>query len=249
MKILLVNDDGYAAAGIVTLAEALHTAGHTINVVAPDSGCSGDSHAVTFYKPISVQKIEKYKWQCYAIGGHPADCTKIALRHFFRDDLPELVISGINDGVNIGSDLLYSGTASGALEAANDGIRAIALSGTANNQEDFSYFAKLFVDNFEYFLSLTHKDSALNVNFSEDRSGELRPVVTQAGVHKYFDYYVVDDDSNPTMAKIEGYPIPHPTHEDCDVLWIKKGYTTITPLSINRTDYARLKAIKENTNE
>ncbi len=249
MKILLVNDDGYNAMGIVTLAKALQGSGHQVTVFAPENGCSGDSHAVTFYKPITVRQTSNYPWQCYVVGGHPADCTKIALRHFFKDNLPDLVISGINNGANLGNDLLYSGTASSAVEASNDGVPAIALSGKADSQADFDYFSTLFINNFEYFLSIIDKHSALNVNFSEDRSGDLRAVITQAGEHKYYDYYIIDDSVTPASAKIEGYPIPHPTAEDSDVVWIKKGYTTITPLSTNRTDFGRLKHLKGGNND
>ncbi|MFI3229433.1 MAG: 5'/3'-nucleotidase SurE [Bacillota bacterium] len=245
MKILLVNDDGYSAEGLVALATTLIEAGHTVNVVAPENGCSGDSHAVTFYKPIKVRKVTEYKWGCYAIEGHPADCTKIALRHFFVDDLPDLVLSGINNLPNVGDDIMYSGTANAAAEASNDGLPAIALSGSAESHEDFAYFCALFMANFDYFVSLTNKNSALNVNFSDDRSGALRPKITQMGVHKYYDYYVVDDKDNPTVAKIEGYPVDAVTPADSDVVWFKKGYTTITPLALNRTDFARLDVLKK----
>jgi len=125
MRILLCNDDGYEALGILTLARHLRDAGHDVFVVAPSEERSGQSHAMTFFRPIPTRRVDPYTW---AVQGTPADCAALALHHFLKDHPPELVVSGINHGLNVGWDVNYSGTVGAATEAALLGFKAIAVS-------------------------------------------------------------------------------------------------------------------------
>ncbi|HYX38574.1 MAG TPA: 5'/3'-nucleotidase SurE [Oligoflexus sp.] len=125
MRILLCNDDGFQALGILTLARHLREHGHEVHVVAPSEERSGQSHAMTFFRPIPVQRMDAHTW---AVQGTPADCAALALHHFFKDHPPELVVSGINHGLNVGWDVNYSGTVGAATEAALLGYKAIAVS-------------------------------------------------------------------------------------------------------------------------
>lgn len=125
MRILLCNDDGYQAMGIRTLAATLRAAGHDVTIVAPHEERSGQSHAMTFFRPVLVRKIDE---NTHAVYGTPADCAFLALHDIFKDTKFDLVISGINHGLNVGWDVNYSGTVGAATEAASLGHRAIAIS-------------------------------------------------------------------------------------------------------------------------
>lgn len=125
MHILLTNDDGYEAEGIRVLSEALRLAGHRTTIIAPHEERSGQSHAMTFFRPVLVRQLEA---NLYSVFGTPADCVVTGLLDILKNDLPDLVISGINRGLNVGADTNYSGTVGAATEAALIGHRAIAIS-------------------------------------------------------------------------------------------------------------------------
>lgn len=125
MRILLCNDDGYQAQGIQTLARHLQKAGHDISIVAPSEERSGQSHAMTFFRPVLVRQAAPRVW---AVHGTPADCAAIALQKILAHEPPDLVVSGINHGLNVGWDVNYSGTVGAATEASLLGHKAIAVS-------------------------------------------------------------------------------------------------------------------------
>lgn len=125
MRILLCNDDGYQAMGIQTLAATLRAAGHEITIVAPHEERSGQSHAMTFFRPVLVRKVDPHT---YSVYGTPADCAFLALHDILKNTTFDLVISGINHGLNVGWDVNYSGTVGAATEAASLGYKAIAIS-------------------------------------------------------------------------------------------------------------------------
>lgn len=125
MRILLCNDDGYQALGIQTLARHLREHNHEVYVVAPSEERSGQSHAMTFFRPIVTKRIDDSTW---SVQGTPGDCAALALHHFLKGQPPELVVSGINHGLNVGWDVNYSGTVGAATEAALLGHKAIAVS-------------------------------------------------------------------------------------------------------------------------
>src|SRR5215470_17446553 len=122
-RILITNDDGYRSEGIHALAEALASLGD-VTVVAPTTEKSAIGHALTLRQVLRLEHIEK---QVYAVDGTPTDCVNIAITQIFKG-LPDLVISGINKGWNLGDDVTYSGTVAGALEGALLGVPAIAVS-------------------------------------------------------------------------------------------------------------------------
>ncbi|MBX9703385.1 MAG: 5'/3'-nucleotidase SurE, partial [Silvanigrellaceae bacterium] len=125
MHLLLCNDDGYQAQGIQVLAQELKNLGHRITIVAPSGERSGQSHAMSFHVPVRVKKINQ---ETYCVDGTPADCASIGLRKILCNDKPDFVVSGINLGLNVGTDVNYSGTVGAATEAALMGYKAIAVS-------------------------------------------------------------------------------------------------------------------------
>ncbi|MDR2468092.1 MAG: 5'/3'-nucleotidase SurE [Spirochaetaceae bacterium] len=161
MRILAVNDDGIACAGIQDLTAALISAGHELVVVAPDREQSGMSHALSLGRGIAVKELEPGRWAC---RGTPADCVIAALSGGFIPR-PELVVSGINAGANLGTDLIYSGTAAGARQAALDGLPGIAFSLDGQPPFDFHAAAAWAAAYIHEFIPLIKGDMFLNVNF------------------------------------------------------------------------------------
>lgn len=125
MHILLSNDDGYQARGIQVLYQHFKSLGHRVTLVAPSGQRSAQSHSMTFYLPVQVEKISE---DIFSVSGTPADCVAIALNHILKSNLPDIVVSGINHGFNVGIDVNYSGTVGAATEAALMGYKAIAVS-------------------------------------------------------------------------------------------------------------------------
>ena len=125
MRILLCNDDGYQALGIQVLAAELKLRGHEVVLVAPSEERSGQSHAMSFFRPVLVRNTEP---NVYSVSGSPADCAAIALLDLLKKTPPDLVVSGINHGLNVGWDVNYSGTVGAATEAVLLGYKAIAVS-------------------------------------------------------------------------------------------------------------------------
>ena len=126
MKIMLVNDDGYRAQGIRILAQTLIRAGHTVAVYAPAEERSGANHSFSFGRPVTATSFSEDGLTGYGISGSPADCAALGL--YLLDRSVDLVISGINNGTNLGGACIYSGTVGGAMEASMLGIPSIAVS-------------------------------------------------------------------------------------------------------------------------
>lgn len=173
MKILLVNDDGYNAPGIMAMVDALaKKQKHEVYMVAPAEHMSAKSHALTFLKPITFEEIQvEGLKKAYKLYGTPVDCMKFALHHILKDISFELVISGINNGLNVDNDVNYSGTFAAAHEAATNGINALALS-LQNNEwagrtpEDFRMAAE-FVADFIEEIPHVRTPYFYNMNFPE----------------------------------------------------------------------------------
>ena len=134
-RILVTNDDGYRSKGIVMLAEALAPLGEVI-VVAPTEEASAVGHALTLKRPL---RLEHIRGNIYGVDGTPTDCVNIAITQLYQGQMPDLVVSGINKGWNLGDDVTYSGTVAGALEAALLGIPGLAVSLQRTREEyDFT---------------------------------------------------------------------------------------------------------------
>src|SRR5262245_26563353 len=138
--ILVTNDDGYRSEGITALADAMRPLGD-VTIVAPMDEASAIGHALTLRRPLRLESIRD---GVYAVDGTPTDCVNMAVTHVF-DRLPDIVVSGINKGWNLGDDVTYSGTVAGALEGALLGVPglAVSLQFTRSGQYDFSHAAEL----------------------------------------------------------------------------------------------------------
>ena len=140
-RILVTNDDGYRSAGIHALARELRQLG-AVTIVAPTQEASAIGHALTLRHPLRLEKIDEMGEFTFGVDGTPTDCVNVAVAHLFKG-LPDLVVSGINKGWNLGDDITYSGTVAGALEGALLGIPAVAVSlRQTKGAYDFSYAAR-----------------------------------------------------------------------------------------------------------
>lgn len=163
MKILLTNDDGYNAKGIKVLEEVLSEYGHEVWVIAPSSNCSAYSHKMTVTGEITMTKFGANHYHC---SGTPTDCVLYGSKAKFFHCAPDLVVSGINAGGNMSTDVLYSGTCAAACEAAMHDIKAVALSVEPNEKGEFNFrdIAVFFCENLNKFYPLINHHRFLNIN-------------------------------------------------------------------------------------
>lgn len=237
MKILICNDDGINSIGIKRLAEKLSLK-HEVLVIAPDSNRSACSHSLSIFKEISIKKLDEDRYTAYSISGTPADCVKIAMLKFpfFK---PDVVLSGINDKHNLGSDTMYSGTLAIAIESSFFGNVSFAFSAFTLNEKKLDIYCEYVEKIVTHLLPLSNKGDVWNVNFPENDIKGIK--ITPLGKQIYTDRY---EESNGNIMLV-GELVDHDENPiDCDVEWVKKGYISITPILFNKTDYKKVKKTK-----
>jgi 5'-nucleotidase len=239
VKILVTNDDGINAPGIDALARALSEVAQ-IAVVAPDRERSAVSHALTLHHPLRARQIAPGR---FSVDGTPTDCVNLGI-HSLLDFHPNLVISGINRGANLGDDVTYSGTVAAALEATLMGIPAIAIS-LASLDEDADYSAAArFAATIAglVFRNGLPKDTFLNVNVPNLPSGSLKkPLVTIQGKRRY-EGTIVDkvDPRGRSYYWIGTADLDFHDIEGTDFAAIKRGHISITPLHLDMTNHGSI---------
>jgi 5'-nucleotidase len=235
-KILITNDDGIEAEGLVCLEEHLQGLAELI-VVAPDRERSAVSHGLTLHSPLSLQKNEENH---YVLNGTPVDCVIYALRHLF-DTTPDLVISGINHGANLSDDIMYSGTVAAAREASYQGIPAVAISQAYDEKpikfKEGAEFARTLV---ETMLSRAPQSTYfLNVNIPVKRIRGVR--ITRQGCANSFRHYnYLDEESEFRTAKPA---VERESEITLDYHAVHDHYISITPLHRDQTDYAAARVL------
>lgn len=252
MRILLSNDDGIAAPGLAALREAVADLGRT-TVVAPDTPQSAAGHSITLAAPLTVTRVRGEGAPCgegLSVDGRPADCVRLAIRKLLPDP-PDIVLSGINAGPNVGINVFYSGTVAAAAEAAMLGIPAVAFSaaGPADTLADFRPPAALCRWVLDQLLDvgLTAGD-LINVNvpdLSGARAGQLRGVcVTPQSTAELEDSYHTQSapDGRDTYLLSDDYSFS-PGQENTDVVRLAEGFITVTPLHVDMTNHDRLAAL------
>lgn len=240
MRLLLVNDDGIDAIGIQALAKEFEK-DYELVIVAPEGQRSATSHSITLAKPILVKKVEilGIKSKAYSISGSPADCVRVALDKLV-DGHVDVVLSGINLGLNIGTDILYSGTVSAAIEGNLYKIPSMALSCQLGEEPNcFETAAKYAKDIFEKVKKdLVENNIVLNVNFPCIKEEDMKGIKVCKIGGVIYDYYSVENKSGEdeiTLA-VEGRHNGE-IDEETDRFFLKKGYITVTPLHYDLTNY------------
>jgi 5'-nucleotidase len=241
--ILVSNDDGIRAAGIRALEAALAPLGE-VWVVAPDREQSAASHSLSLYRPLRVETIDE---RHFAIDGTPTDAVNLAINGIMKRK-PDLVVSGINHGGNLGDDITYSGTVSAAMEGTLLGVPSIAVSLVSHDQPDFSA-AAAFAAALARALSDRGlpRDTLLNVNVPALPAAELRGYrVTRQGKRRYGDALV--EHLDPRGRKyfwIGGEDLGFVPAEGTDCTAVAGGYISITPLHLDLTNYSTIASINE----
>ena len=233
-EILLTNDDGVHSPGILSLAEALSRVGR-VTVVAPDRERSATSQSLTLHDPIRCEAVAEGR---YSVSGTPTDCVILALHHLLPTR-PDLVVSGINRGPNLGKDIGYSGTVAGAVEGANHDIPAFAISLATWNAFQYDAAAQFAATLAEKILeSPLPQGSILNVNVPAaplkgvritcQGKRNIRNLIVESKDPRGRKYFWLDQDLN--LPEAEENPAS-------DYLAVAEGYVSLTPLKIDRTNY------------
>lgn len=243
MKILVSNDDGIAANGIRCLAETL-AENHDVYVIAPDRERSAAGHSLTLHTPIRVEEVEAYGnvKRAWVTTGTPGDCIKIGINAILsKEEQPDIIISGINHGPNLGADILYSGTVSCAMEGAMLGFPSIAMS-LADMQyemEKFKFSAK-FVNALLPKLSQFNfpKKSLLNINVPALAEDDIAGVaITELGGKMFTDNYEKRiDPRGKVYYWMAGEFITEPADANTDLAAIRNNKISITPVTYEMTN-------------
>lgn len=243
MHIFLTNDDGVEAPGIRAMAKALEGLAR-ITVIAPHRGRSSCSSSLTLQQYLRLW--EKDSWgeniTVYACTGTTADCCKLGLEYWLRDDRPDLIVSGINNGFNTGSDCLYSGTVAGAMEGVFFGIPSLAVSAETAKEPEFLKKAAEFTRSLiETYFAEKHFKGILNLNIPKTEDISWKNLkVTKLGLQHYDNAIMeLKDPSGHRGFWLSGKPMKSSSPSE-DVYWAHRGKITLTPIRWDQTDHGAL---------
>ena len=244
MNILVTNDDGIQAPGICILAEALESIGQ-VAVVAPDRERSAVSHALTLHHPLRAEQVAPNR---FAVDGTPTDCVNLGI-HSLLSFHPDIVVSGINRGANLGDDITYSGTVAAAMEATLMGIPAIAVSLATREAGTHYRAAADFVCRLATRMCKhgLPQDTFLNVNVPDLPDDELgEPLLTTQGRRRYEGTIVDKVDPRGRSYYWIG-TVDQKFHDlaGSDFAAVSDGHISITPLHLDLTNYHSFAALKE----
>jgi 5'-nucleotidase len=245
-SILLTNDDGIYAQGILAAWQELRKIGD-VSVVAPDTERSAVGHAITIANPLRTKEVVRRNSRFgYAVNGMPADCVKIAVKAILPRP-PDLVVSGINLGANTGTNVIYSGTVSAATEARILGIPSMAVSLATFTKPDFSYAAR-----FTRRLALLvlsnglPEQTLLNVNIPNLPESEIKGVaITRQGASRVEERFEKrTDPRDQTYYWLDGAFRLKEQIEDADAHKVSEGYVSITPVQFDLTAYKAIEQLR-----
>ena len=242
MHLLLSNDDGIHASGLELLAEALAPLGK-ISVVAPNRNRSAASNSLTLERPIRAQKV-KNNW--YSVDGTPTDCVHLAITGLL-DDEPDIVVSGINAGANLGDDVIYSGTVAGAIEGRFLGLPAVAISST-------SFKPKFMKDAALVSYSLVSKltkttlpnDVIININIPDVSKDEIKGMQTTRLGNRHKAEPVIED-KDPRGKPIYWVGAAGPEQDagiGTDFYAVNNNYISVSPMHLDLTHYKAMEDVE-----
>ncbi|RDY23926.1 5'/3'-nucleotidase SurE [Romboutsia maritimum] len=247
MNILITNDDGIRADGIIELAKTVATIAN-VYVIAPETQKSATGHAITIHNPIMVnEEFIQENIKAYSISGTPADCVKVGIEALLKDVKIDLVLSGINNGPNLGEDVIYSGTVSAAIEGFIQKKPSIAFS-----YDEFNVSKEVYLKAADYAVELVNNmkdklhlldDCVLNVNIPNKEVKGYK--ITKLGTREYENDVI--ERVNPHGKKylwIGGRMKETKQEEDSDVKAVNDGYISITPVNIDMTCRKKIDILK-----
>lgn len=249
MNILISNDDGIKARGLRELVNAVAGESH-IYVVAPSSERSAAAHSITISRDIKMQEVDyDHAKMAFSVDGTPADCVKLGvykLRSLGIDI--DMVFSGINHGENLGTDTLYSGTVSAAIEGNLMGVPSVAFSLAAKHPEHFDYAKGIAIDIVKNAYGNMDTGTILNVNVPHLPKNRIKgTLVTRLGKREYnnwFDERMIDE--RTSVFRYSGDPAENGSNDKwIDVIAQQEGYASITPLKYDLTNVNAIKDVTE----
>lgn len=238
MKILLTNDDGIKGAGLWALAHAVKTRGHDVTIAAPFNQQSGTAHAISLLREIEYKRFDTGDCEAWAFDGTPTDCVKIYLEGVSCAKF-DAIISGINDGANLATDVIYSGTVGGALEGFLHAIPSLAVSRDKNSTIPLDVAAAVTVDYLEKILAVKREPFLHNVNFPKNfRAGKAEFISTRLGQRDYINAFTSRTDSEGrAYFKVGGTIKDLDDGDGTDIQAVNRGFVSVTPLHADAADY------------
>jgi 5'-nucleotidase len=243
MRILVSNDDGYFAPGIAALAATLAEVG-SVTVVAPERDRSGASNSLTLDRPLSLRRTAN---GFHYVNGTPTDCVHLAVTGML-DHLPDMVVSGVNHGANMGDDTVYSGTVAAATEGYLLGVPSIAISLVSKEASDFSHAARVARDLVERFMRAPFRQPVLlNVNVPDLPYEQIKGVrVTRLGKrHKAEPVIRSLTPRNETVYWVGPAGGASDAGEGTDFHAVAQGYVSVTPLRIDLTHVGQIDSVAD----
>ena len=244
MRVLISNDDGYLAPGIAALAAAIAEVASEVTVIAPERNRSAASSSLTVSDPLRVYKGVNGFWY---VNGTPSDCVHLAVTGFL-ETLPDMVISGVNTGSNLGDDVIYSGTVAAAIEGRFLGYPAIAVSCVSQNPKHYDTAARAAAELLKRIEQHPlPNDSILNVNVPDLLWDELQGwEVTRLGNRHRAEHVIKSSDPRGEPLYWVGAAGPEQdAGPGTDFYAVSRGYISVTPLKIDLTRYDHLEPLKE----
>ena len=242
MRILLSNDDGYFAPGLNALADALSGLAQ-VTVVAPERDRSGASNSLTLDRPLSLRQASN---GFYYVNGTPTDCVHLAVTGML-DHLPDMVISGINHGANMGDDTIYSGTVAAATEGYLLGVPSIAVSLVSEGKALFDTAARVIVDLVTRYRNQPFAEpTLLNINVPDVPYDALRGMeITRLGKrHKAEPVVKAENPRGQTVYWVGAAGAAQDAGEGTDFAAVGRGVVSITPLQIDLTHYSQMASLQ-----
>jgi len=242
-RILISNDDGINSEGIHKLHETLKRLGE-VYVVAPDRDQSAVSHSLSLFRPLRLDKISEY---VYSVDGTPTDCVNLAINGILKDRKPDLVVSGINKGENLGDDITYSGTVSAAMEGTLLGVPSIAISLVGRGEFNFDNALEHSESISKYVLQRgLPTDTLLNVNVPNTPASEHKGIMITKQGKRLYDEPIVEkvDPRGKKYYWIGGDELGYLDIEKSDIVAVREGYISVTPISLDFTNHNFLETLK-----
>lgn len=241
-RILVTNDDGIGAAGLDVLKEKLSALGE-VTLVVPEVPKSAAANSMTLHKPVRINKVEDRK---YSVSGTPVDCVRIGVLTILNDEV-DLVVSGINEGANLGDDVNYSGTVAGAREATLMGIPSIAVSLVIGENKNFVQAADITVEIVKKILEHGLPErKLLNLNIPDVKTGKVKGIKITRLCIRIYDRKIRErkDPAGRKYYWILGDILDAIIEEGTDFEAISRNYASLTPVSLDYTDYSFTEELK-----
>ncbi|MGE4659031.1 MAG: 5'/3'-nucleotidase SurE [Gammaproteobacteria bacterium] len=242
MRILISNDDGYQAQGLRLLADGLRELAE-VTVVAPDRNCSGASNSLTLEKPLRVEQVEE---DVYSVNGTPTDCVHLAITGLLGAE-PDMVISGVNHGANLGDDVLYSGTVAAAMEGRFLGLAAMAVSLAGEHGRHFETAVTITQRLVRHMVqNPLPRKTILNINVPDCPVEALKGIrTTRLGCrHKAEPVVPARDPKNRLVYWVGPAGPGQDVGEGTDFCAVSNGWVSVSPIKVDFTDHSALQSVE-----